>query len=241
MREMENMKKISMIIVLFIMNTIVSFSAPSPWETLKWMSKTVKNSSRGTEEYKLWNGSTNISYEDELTYDEDNIYVSRRFQQKWEYKQGPFLYESLQAVYGIPIKSITSVGISNDGRSLILGSDGKKVEHSGVYSIKRLENGLWHSEKSDFDINLERVSLFTVENQKILKGLENSFLHLIKSSQDSGLSLDDYFINSTDYYLLGLEKFNEGNYTDAVESFTTALSLEQDIKNSHYNLGAFVL
>ena len=237
MREMDEMKKILLIMIFFILNTVSAFSAPSPWETLRWMSKTVKSSSRGSQEQKLWNGSTEISYKDDLTYDETNLYVGRSFQQKWESNTGPSLEEKLQAVYEIPIKSITSISISKDGKSLILGSDGKKIKHSGEYRIRRFEAGSWYSEKSDFEMALERVSLFTVENPKILKGLENSFLHLVKSSQDSGLSLDDYFINSTDYYSLGLEKFHEENYTAAVENFATALSLDQNVENSHYNLG----
>ena len=61
-KEMNGMRKLLLVLIFFILNTIGSFGEPSNWETLKWISENVEKYSKGMEEYDTWNGGSKLAY-----------------------------------------------------------------------------------------------------------------------------------------------------------------------------------
>ena len=55
------------------------------------------------------------AYKDELTYDEDAIYITRDWQQQWHSNGEVYLFEQLNETYKIPLKKINDIGLSKDG------------------------------------------------------------------------------------------------------------------------------
>ncbi len=231
------MRKLLLVLIFFILNTVGSFGEPSNWETLKWISENVEKYSKGMEEFDTWNGGSKLAYKDEVAYDEDALYITRDWQQQWHTNGEVYLFEQLNETYKVPLKGINDIGLSKDGKSIVITLDEPGILHSGDYTVNRITGGVCQADKNKFNVEIAKAEFFTIGDKKILKGLESAFQHLIKSSEDGSRSLDSFFMETTDYYALGLTRFQEGNYQKALENFSMALSIGQDEKNSRYNLG----